>query len=80
MLDVVMKDPVTLAPAERVSLPEELVSVPTPSELTASEPEEAAQPEDFALVSRRRPLTPQGLPFCGQMSLVHPLQSRLTGP
>ena len=60
MLDMVIKDPVTLIPAKRASLSEEPVSVPTPSEPTTSEPEETAQSEDFALVPRRTPLGPPG--------------------
>ena len=54
----------TPAPAERALLPrprvEGPIGIPIPSEPTASEPEEAAQPEEFALVLRRRPLTPPG--------------------
>ena len=50
------------APTERASLPrprvEEPIGVPTPSEPTTSEQEEATQPEEFALVPRRRPLAP----------------------
>ena len=60
MLDVVIKDPMTLAPEEKASLPEELISVPTHSKLTTSEPEEAAQPEDFDLVPKRSPLALPG--------------------
>ena len=66
MLYVVMKDPVTPAPVERASSLEEPVSVPAPSEPTASEPEEAAQPEDFTLVPKRRPLVPWVGPFLGR--------------
>ena len=47
MLDVVRKDPVTPAPAERASSlrarAEEPIGVPTPSEPTTLEPEGAAQ-------------------------------------
>ena len=42
---------------------EPLVSVPDPSELTASEPEEAAPPEEIALVPRQRLLTSSGFPL-----------------
>ena len=64
MLDMVRKDHMTPAPAERASslIPrvEQPISVPTPNELPASEPEEAAQSEELALVQRRRPLAPTG--------------------
>ena len=50
MLDVVMKDPMNLAPEERALSLKEPVSVPTPSDPTASEPEKAVQHEDFFLV------------------------------
>ena len=64
MLDVVGKDPMTLAPAERASLlvprVEELVGVPGPSKPTTLESEEAAQLDEFFLVLRRRPLAPHG--------------------
>ena len=63
MLDVARKDPMTPAPAERASSlrprVEEPVGVPTPNELSALEPEEAAQSEDLALVQRRL-LAPPG--------------------
>ena len=59
MLDVVMKDFMTPAPEESASSPEGPVSVSAPSELTTSQPEEAALPEELALVPRRRlPLPP----------------------
>ena len=58
MSDVVMKDPVTLAPKESTSLPEGPVCVSTPSERTTSEPEEAAKPEHLALVPMKRPPAP----------------------
>ena len=64
MLDMVRKDLVTPATAERASSlrpkVEELIGVPTPSESTTLEPEEATQPEEFTLVLMRRPLAPPG--------------------
>ena len=53
-----------LAPAEMALLQapreEEPVGVPTPSEPTVSEPQEAAQPKDFTLIHRRRPMSSPG--------------------
>ena len=70
---MVRKDPVTPSPAERALSPrprvEGLIGVPTPNEPTALEPEEAVQPEEFALVQRRRPPTPPAFTLCGSMSL-----------
>ena len=60
MLDVVMKDPMTLAPKESMSSPGGSVHVPAPSELTTSEPEETTQPKELTLVPRKRPLVPPG--------------------
>ena len=64
MLDVVKKDPMTPAPAERASSPrprvEEPISVPGPNEPPTSEPKEAGYSEELALVQRRRPLEPPG--------------------
>ena len=55
MLDVALKDSMALAPEESASSPEGLVGVPAPSDPTTSEPEEAAQPMELALVPRKRP-------------------------
>ena len=67
MLDMRRKDPMIPGPAERALLPrprvEESISVPAPSKPTTLESEEATPPEEFALVLRRRPLVPLGLPF-----------------
>ena len=64
MLDVVRKDPMTSAPAEKASSlrprVEKPISVSGSSKPTTLEPEEAAQPEEFALVLRSRPLAPLG--------------------
>ena len=64
MLDVVKKDPVTPAPAERASSlrprAEEPIGVPAPNKTPTSEPEEAAPSEEWALVQRRRPPAPPG--------------------
>ena len=80
MLDVVMKDLMTLGP-EKIALSlEEPFSLPTPSKPTTSQPEKAAQPEDFTLVPRRRPLA---LPYFTLSQVDEsrtPNQSRQTGP
>ena len=64
MLDMVRKDPMTPAPVGRVSLPrpraQEPIGVPVPNEPTTLESEEAAHPEELALVQRRRPSVPSG--------------------
>ena len=64
MLEMVRKDPVTPSPAERALSPrprvEEPIGVPTPNEPPTSEPEEAAQSAELALVLRERPLAPPG--------------------
>ena len=77
MLDMARKDPVTPAPAERVlSLRlrvEETIGISVPNELPTSQPEEAAQSGDLALVQRRRPLAPLGLPFHEWTSQTHPI-------
>ena len=69
MLVMTRKDLMTPAPAERASSQrprvEEPISVPASSEPTVSEPEEAAQPEEFAVVLSRRPLASPGLTLCG---------------
>ena len=56
------------------------VSVTTPSELSALEPEQAAPPEELTLVPRQRPPPPPGFSLPWQMHLTHPHQSRQTGP
>ena len=65
MLDVARKDPVTPPPAERASplrpRAKDLIGVLTPNKLPTSEPMEAAQSEELALVQRRRTPTPPGL-------------------
>ena len=64
MLDVARRDP--MAPTSKGSTPlltptaEPPVGVPIPSEPTASEPGEAATPEELTLVPRWRPLAPPG--------------------
>ena len=75
MMDVVKKDPMVPASAEGAQLSkpraEELPIVTAPSKPTASEPEEAAQSEEFAIVPRKRPPLPCSLSSYGQMSLAH---------
>ena len=64
MLDMVRKDPMTPAPAERaLSLrhrAEEPIGVPAPNKPPALEPEEAAQSEELAFRQRRRPSASPG--------------------
>ena len=89
LLDVVEEEPVTPpVPTETASSPdrkteprkEEPIDLPAPNEEPASEPEEAVHSEELALVWRRMPPAPLGLPVCGWTSLAHPLRgSRLTG-
>ena len=73
MLDVVRKDPMTPAPAERSSSlrprVDEPIGVPTPNELPALWLDQKNQ-----LWCRGKDCKyPLGLSFHGQMSLVHPL-------
>ena len=81
MLDVAEKDP--MAPASKgraLSLmprAEPLVSVTTLSEPSASEPEEAAPPEELTLVPTQRPLPSPGfsLPWMDGSDLPQPEQA-----
>ena len=63
MLDEARRDPMAPASAERAPLltprMEELISVSAPNDPPSSEPKEAVQPQELALVPRRRlPVSP----------------------
>ena len=64
MLGVAEKDPMAPAPEGRALLlmlrVEPLVSVTTPSEPSASKPEETTPPEEVALMPRQKPLPAPG--------------------
>ena len=70
MLNVAERDPVAHTSAERVHIAdtreEEPISVPAPSYPLASEPEEAVQPEELALVPREDHHAPWVYPFMGR--------------
>ena len=68
------KGPITETQSRRIN------QCTCPSKPTALESEEAAQPEEFAIVPRKDHWHPLGLPLHGQMSLAHPLYRRQTGP
>ena len=76
MLDMVKKDPLTPAPAERASslIPraEGLIGIAAPNELPALEPKEAAPSEELALVQRRRLLGPPGFILSWADESAHP--------
>ena len=84
MLDVAKRDPVAPTSKGRALSLMPMVEPPvggtTPSELTASEPEEATPPEELAQVPRPRPLAPHGFTFSWADELDSPHLSRWTGP